>query len=335
MNSKIIAAIVIALVLIGGGVGGYVYYTHTPTYTLSLIKDAIDNHNWEEFSRHVDVENMVSKAFDDFMTVDTSKNDEKNLGSDLAVGVMNMMKPALVAKIVDEAKQAVKVGKTSNSEKSDNNVEFDKDIFKKLNFDNIPYVHKSGNMATIGLSEHDNDLERNFTLEFTARQLDDGTWQVLEIANLKEYIAEVKKAQEEKLAKINEPIIKKMNSIVVFGKVVAEMKSDSWGISKVLKFTVPVTVKSDKTVDKIEGKINIKTDAGKTFDIPFEMNLDMANGNKTTSIGKELNPFIPNEDNLSKVNFATSTITLTTEKMTFADATVLEKQKSLKPTDKT
>ena len=38
------------------------------------------------------------------------------------------------------------------------------------------------------------------------RQLDDGTWQILEISNLKDYLLELDKARKAKLAEVNKPI---------------------------------------------------------------------------------------------------------------------------------
>jgi hypothetical protein len=38
------------------------------------------------------------------------------------------------------------------------------------------------------------------------RQLKDGTWQIIELSNLKEYIKEVEQARKAKSAELNQPI---------------------------------------------------------------------------------------------------------------------------------
>ena len=44
------------------------YYKRTPTYTLSLIRDSVQKHDYETFSKHVDTKNLLSTAFDDIVT---------------------------------------------------------------------------------------------------------------------------------------------------------------------------------------------------------------------------------------------------------------------------
>jgi hypothetical protein len=78
---------------------------------------------------------------------------------------------------------------------------------KDTKFKGIAYTKKADNgIATVGIILTDNDLGKDFTLDIKMRQLKDGTWQIIELSNLKEYIKEVEQARKAKSAELNQPI---------------------------------------------------------------------------------------------------------------------------------
>ena len=96
MNKKITAVIVVLLLMVAG-VGGYIYYKRTPTYTFTLSQDAVKEHNWDKFSRHVDVKELSESAFDDLMA--EALNQDKTMDSGtkaIATGFVQMFKPMVV-----------------------------------------------------------------------------------------------------------------------------------------------------------------------------------------------------------------------------------------------
>ena len=56
-KNKVFIAIGIIVALLAAAAGGYMYYKRTPTYTFNLIKEAVEKHDYDTFSRHVDTEN--------------------------------------------------------------------------------------------------------------------------------------------------------------------------------------------------------------------------------------------------------------------------------------
>ena len=99
--SKVIKLLVVLLALVG--VGGYYYWTTTPEYSLQKILTALEEHDVDTFEKHVDIENFVESAIDQFMlqtlseTTDPEKSGLESLGNLLGAGLMELMKPKLVS----------------------------------------------------------------------------------------------------------------------------------------------------------------------------------------------------------------------------------------------
>ncbi|MEN6473909.1 MAG: DUF2939 domain-containing protein [Syntrophaceae bacterium] len=56
--------IILGALLIGLAVGGglYLWYPTTPVYTLRQAKQAVQTHDWQAFTQHVDVDSLVNSA---------------------------------------------------------------------------------------------------------------------------------------------------------------------------------------------------------------------------------------------------------------------------------
>ena len=120
MNKKIMAALV-AVLLIAAGIGGYIYYKRTPAYSLTLIQDAVKDHNWDKFSRHVDVQELSESVFDDLIMV--AMEEDKTMDSatkQMAAGFAQMFKPMVTKAVEETMKEYVEkgeVGKAKDEEK--------------------------------------------------------------------------------------------------------------------------------------------------------------------------------------------------------------------------
>ena len=110
-KNKVFIAIGIIVALLAAAAGGYMYYKRTPTYTFNLIKEAVEKHDYDTFSRHVDTENIISCAYDDLMAAALDDDDTDESIKGFADGFIKMLKPGIVGALDDSVKQFVKTGK--------------------------------------------------------------------------------------------------------------------------------------------------------------------------------------------------------------------------------
>lgn len=340
-NRKGIIAICIVILVVIVGIAGYMYYKRTPTYTFSLIKTSVEKHDWDTFSKHVDTENIIGTGYDAFIqSAIEADEDMDDSMKGFVGGFAQMMKPAIVSAINEETKEWVKTGETkseqnSNDAKNGQNAQQAADNMKKsVGFDQskykgVAYTKKEGDFSIVGVTIEDSQLGKEFTLDLKMRQLEDGTWQILSISNLKEYLDALAKARKEKLAEVNKPIQDEIDSRVSVKSVQASIvPKDSWGFSYALRLTVPVTINSDKDISKISGNLYVKDSSGKRTKFPVTATLT-GSGDQTLHLSKDLNPFIGGEAKLIKADLNSYTITMDISKLTYTDGSTLELKKSL------
>ena len=82
----------------------FLYWVRTPIYSINIIKEAVQKHDVATFERHVDMDTLYTKAFDDFL-VATDKIEGKNsLNNPLAIGFSQMLK-GLTCAVVGEMRE--------------------------------------------------------------------------------------------------------------------------------------------------------------------------------------------------------------------------------------
>ena len=332
-----IIAVCVVLVLVIGGIAGYSYYKRTPSYTLTLIRESLEKHDWDAFSKHVDTENIIGIGYDALLegALEADDGTDENIKK-MAVGFAKTLKPGIVSALNEEVKEWVKTGKFQSSDSKENKKsQVDADDLKNkfdvkdAKYKGIAYKKTEGDFAIVGITIADNQLGKDFTLDLKMRQLDDGTWQVMEISNLKEYFLEYDKACKEKLEKLNKPIQAELDSRVNITDVKASIVRDDFGLSDFIQFKVAMTISSDTPIATINGNFYLKNSNGRKMKIPFTINTSGASGNKVYNVGKELNPFISQENELQKTGLKGVTITTQLTKLEYTDGTSLELKTSL------
>ena len=343
MNKKtgIIATIIIAVLVIGG-IAGYTYYKRTPTYTFDLIKTSVEKHDWDTFSKHVDTKNLISTSYDAIVesAVEADEDTDEDIKG-MASGFAKLLKPAIVDALNDDVEQWVKTGEVKSSDKKagskdEQNAQNAADNmtketgFDKSSFKGVSYTKDNGDFSLVGITISDSQLGKDFTLELKMRQLDDGTWQILEISNLKDYLLELDKARKDKLAEINKPIQDEINQRVsVKGAKAGIVQADPFGFSQKLRINMTVTANSDKAVSSFDGSILLKAPDGKTTKVPFTVKRALKSGDQPVIVDKELNPFIGGEAKLAKANLSQYSVTAQITKLTYSDGTTLELKTTL------
>lgn len=335
----IIALIVLLCIVLG--VGGYMYYKRTPTYSLNIIKESVEKHDFDTFSRHVDTENIISCAYDDLLDIamEDSGTDQniKGLGS----GFAKMLKPNIVSALNDEIKQFVKNGNTTSDDTQDSKnkkageQQAGDNIKKKMDIDNVVFKsikdsRTDGDFTIVGIEVTDKRLKHNFVIELKMLQLDDGTWKITKISNLKGFIKEIEKVTKEKLAELNKPIQDEINSKISLQSPTAEIvNSDPWGISKTLKLTIPAKFNTDKHIVRIEGNIKAQTPSNENFDMPYAVSVDSSKVNTNIEMGYHLNMFMSHDADMMKNGISGYTFSIDINKIVYEDKTTLELKKEL------
>lgn len=303
MNKKIMAALV-AVLLIAAGIGGYIYYKRTPAYSLTLIQDAVKDHNWDKFSRHVDVQELSDSVFDDLIMV--AMEEDKTMDSttkQMAAGFAQMFKPMVTKAVEETMKEYVEkgeVGKAKDEEKKSQEKPDEAMAGSLVNqthadeviFTGVKSTTTDGDLATVVLGIRNEKLDKDFEIKVSMSQLDDGTWKVRKISNLKEFLQEVQKAEEAKLAELNMPIQDEIDSAVKLGSFNGIVRQeDGFGFSYKLLISGNAEIGS-KAVESFDGEIMVTDPQGESSAIHYTYKVHGAAGStENMQLVKDLNVF--------------------------------------------
>ncbi len=189
MKKLILLALIIAAVL---GFGGYRYYQTTATYSLNLIRESVENHDWHEFSKRVDVDTILNDGLDEiiYSQLESDSLAEK-FTKQITGGLVQMLKPSIVEKIKTDLQTTIqtveeKAGIIVEDKDEPNNFK------KRFEFGGIESADYENDLANVRIKIHDNLDDRDMFIELQMIKLDDGTWKVSKVSNLNEILKGVK-----------------------------------------------------------------------------------------------------------------------------------------------
>ncbi|MBA4741668.1 MAG: DUF2939 domain-containing protein [Azoarcus sp.] len=199
-NLRLIA---VAALVAAGGVFGYQHYTTTPTYSLVQIKHAIDRRDVARFEYHVDVDSIVSRAVDEAMAHEltgangTGPDAGEEFGRALGYGLVEMLKPTLVAAAKQELRKSIESGEMQFAGMNGETASL-AEMHLAAALQNLGMrddandgfsIERRGKIATLHLYARNEKLAQPVTLEFAMRDMG-SYWRVVEFANLREVIEE-------------------------------------------------------------------------------------------------------------------------------------------------
>lgn len=201
-QKKATLAIVILILCVVGFY--FLYWVRTPVYSIHIIEKSIKRHDVITFEKHVDMDNLYSKAFDDTIIAAGKIDADSILENPLAIGFLQILKPTVVSAMKYETIEYVKGEKDDNLQDNQEADAVLRGMKDKTDVDNtvlkkISVVRKEGNQAIVALKLYNKKLNKNFDLKLKMTKLDDGKWQIKEITNLVEFILAVNKAESENL----------------------------------------------------------------------------------------------------------------------------------------
>lgn len=144
---------------------------------------------------------------------------QESLGEDASnafvSGIVAALKENMIQTMITETEKYVETGNFEKPAQGDGkNQASIQEVSQKLNTPDLEYsgvksTQIDGNIAIVTLTLHDKKVDKDFDLKIKMRAIDGGEWQVVEVANLIEFMQEQEKAVQEKLAEINAPVKRK------------------------------------------------------------------------------------------------------------------------------
>lgn len=220
---------------------GYVFWTRTPGYSLARIASSVEAHDVQAFEKHVDLETLLERAFDDVLSVamedaapEEGDGDEfAALGVAMISGFAEVMKPKVVEVLESAVIRYVETGALRDDAQKSEEDDVLRGVMAQapdlsalaLTFSDVEIV-KEGAVSTVSLPIYYKHIDETIVLEVALRSMG-SYWRVAEVSNLKAVAREVLGAQEEILSGANDEIRKSLDaSIEMLGAEKHSLGSD-------------------------------------------------------------------------------------------------------------
>lgn len=311
----------------------FLYFIKTPAYSIKIIQESIQKHDVATFEKHVDLDTLYNKGFDDFIAAQAKLSQDDILNNPFAMGFIQMMKPGVVAQLKAETIADVKGENTDNNTANTEQKQMAKNIEEKANVKgldirDISVISKENGSADVAITIHHYKLDKNFDIKVKMNQLDDGTWKLKEITNLTSFIIEVENATKAKLAELNKPIKEKLSKSVILanGRMSLSTDNNPFFASHWLEIDTKLQNQTDKDISSINFNIiltgpnqeNLLTKA-------FTAKGQVSPNNIISRYYKvDLNPFIEKDAAIIKSDFPKTSWNIEVTAVEYADGTKLE-----------
>lgn len=265
-----------ALGLVAVAMGGFYYYTTTPTYSVLQILNAVQDHDVALFEKHVDVDTLFNRLIDDVMAqqiAKTSGDDDSGwgkLGSALGAGMVQMIKPTLVSGLKSSALRYVETGELKKPEaKSSSPSETAQAAAEKASIGGMAskfglekgqkfdyQIERRGKVAIVTIPYRNEELDLPLIMQFTLRD-EGGYWQLVQFNNVAELITTIEQEQQRRLTEANNKITAELVSKIQFVGSKKLNESDQWGIKKKVYIQVTFESMSDKSLTNWTGTMEV------------------------------------------------------------------------------
>lgn len=117
------------------------------------------------------------------------------------MGILQMIKPAIVNELKVKTLEEIKGVDNGQSSKKNQATKMAEDLqekadVKNADFKDITVVSKENGEAIVALTLHNKKFNKDFELKVKMAELQDGTWKLKEIINLVDFLVEVDKADK-------------------------------------------------------------------------------------------------------------------------------------------
>jgi len=169
----VIGISIFVLLLIAAGYG----WTFTPSYSVYQIKRALETHDYDTFSRYVDVDNVLDNALDEF-----AGNEEKETEESAPGGLLGkVLRKGFLKNLARDARPLVKAGLQVVVEQTVRDRDHE--------LPQIPLAAVFGALVHERTTDGDTvsfpiKIKKGERIQVKARQTPKGRWKVIEVSNL-------------------------------------------------------------------------------------------------------------------------------------------------------
>ena len=327
----------------------FFYWIKTPQYSLNLIRDAVKTHNTEKFERHVDLDTLLNKGYDDVIAY-YMKTEGKDLGGfqAIAVGAAQLVKPSVTAALKADILKSVSGDKEIGNDKSSGSLNknqnnqqnqqnqlnnaVDKIANNNTEVKDISVIAKEADVSTVAITLFNKDLNKNFDLKLKMNKLENGEWRIKEITNLIELLEHIKEAEIARAKELDktakENIYKHVTGYLKEG---SRNSSGGWFPTYTLSMTVDIKNITDKEVKNI--KFFVKDFDG-NGDFVKNVDFDMipsipANGTYSAKTTIKLNEFDAKDKKIITEDLRNHLVLVYVMSLETSDGTKIERPKEV------
>ena len=332
---KSVGVILLGIIIIGGTIA-YWQWTKTPKYSLNQIINSVEDRDVTTFQKHVDVNSVASRLVDDLSgQIFSESNDELGeFGSAMGEGLMQLIKPRLVALIEEQTLRYVERGTLWDSDfelESDGDQDLKVDNItdgiglEQENYQDVDYVRKDGKTAYVGLKFQHGEFDESITLEIMMRDLG-GYWQVAELSNMKDIIEKINRLETEQLAEANAPIQEEIDNAVQIAVTKKSTSESEWGYSRFIELTFEIENRSNNQIESIEALVEVRnTNGEKITDIRVADRLNIQPNEQVDKVlESEVNMFDASMNELYETEESDLEYSIKVNKITFGNGEELQ-----------
>jgi len=332
---KSVGVILLGIIIIGGTIA-YWQWTKTPKYSLNQIINSVEDRDVTTFQKHVDVNSVASRLVDDLSgQIFSESNDELGeFGSAMGEGLMQLIKPRLVALIEEQTLRYVERGTLWDSDfelESDGDQDLKVDNItdgiglEQENYQDVDYVRKDGKTAYVGLKFQHGEFDESITLEIMMRDLG-GYWQVAELSNMKDIIEKINRLETEQLAEANAPIQEEIDNAVQIAVTKKSTSESDWGYSRFIELTFEIENRSNNQIESIEALVEVRnTNGEKITDIRVADRLNIQPNEQVDKVlESEVNMFDASMTELYETEESDLEYSIKVNKITFGNGEELQ-----------
>lgn len=280
----------------------------SPEYSLMLLQTSMASHDLVTFQKHIDMQTFYGNIFNDAIAP-TILQPSGSFANQFLDEIVQNIRATFVDSMTAYTKELV------NKNSQDQTIALPEQIFARkfislADFSNMKYKKFSntkikGNIATVDITVTNKLLDKDFLLKVNMKKLEDGTWQLLKITNIPEFLSALKNAETEKLVALNKPIAHEIAKEIAISTSSFEIKTrNSNGLTTAFIYRPTIIFKSADKITEFIGKVQV---IGKNntplFTQKYIVHGPFPIGAKQDyAFSWTLNPFIPGDKVLIEAN---------------------------------
>lgn len=200
--NRLLCRILLAALLIAAAAAAFYfgYWRGTPNYAAGEIRQAVVNKDYQLFRERVDLRRVYGYALDD---IAAEIAETGSTGERFASGFMKALKKPLVDELIRQTEKKFR----QDAPESGSPLSVLADTAETyvgsaaISLTDIFDIREENGMTVASVRLRDKDLDRDFIWQVQMEKDVNGAWTAVRVLNLREYLAERKAAEAEKMKK--------------------------------------------------------------------------------------------------------------------------------------